>query len=151
MKKTRMLIFALVLSVVLSVFMPVTGLALEAPELNCRNAILVDAAHDEVLYEKDAYAKAYPASITKVMTALLVLEAIDRGELTADTPVTASAQAVDIPWDSSTAGIKEGEVLTVEQLLYCLLLPSANEAAKILAETVAGTEAAFVEQMNQRA
>ena len=61
MKKTRILIFALVLSVVLSVFMPVTGLALEAPELNCRNAILVDAAHDEVLYEKDAYAKAYPA------------------------------------------------------------------------------------------
>ncbi len=151
MKKTRMLIFALVVSVVLSVFMPVTGFALEDPELNCRNAILVDAAHDEVLYEKDAYAKAYPASITKVMTALLVLEAIDAGQLTADTPVTASAQAVDIPWDSSTAGIKEGEVLTVEQLLYCLLLPSANEAAKILAETVGGTEAAFVERMNQRA
>ena len=63
------------------------------------------------------------------MTALLVLEAIQEGKLAPETPITASAAAAQIPEGSSTANIKAGEVLTVEQLLYCLLLPSANEAA----------------------
>lgn len=125
--------------------------ALEEPQLSCANAILVDANYDEVLYEKGGYDKVYPASITKVMTALLTLEAIDRGELSVQTQVTASQSAVTVPEGSSTADIQAGETLTVEQLLYCLLLPSANEAAQILAETVGGDIPTFVEMMNQRA
>ena len=93
----------------------------------------------------------YPASITKVMTALLTLEAVDAGKLSLDQPITASAVVNDQDPEGSSAGIEEGEVLTVEQLLYCLLLVSANEAADILAETVSGSREAFVELMNQRA
>ena len=73
---------------------------------------------------------------------------IQEGKLAPETPITASAAAAQIPEGSSTANIKAGEVLTVEQLLYCLLLPSANEAAQILAEAVDGDQAAFVEHMN---
>jgi D-alanyl-D-alanine carboxypeptidase (penicillin-binding protein 5/6) len=85
------------------------------------------------------------------MTALLVLEAIDNGQLSPDTPITASETAVDVPAGSSTANIKAGETLTVEQLLYCLLLPSANEAANILAEAVDGSIDDFVSHMNRKA
>ena len=151
MKKSRFLSLVLTLSVLAALFLPVSASALEEPALNCTHAVLLDANYNEVLYEKGAYEKAYPASITKVMTALLVLEAIQEGKFAPDTPITASASAAQIPEGSSTANIKAGEVLTVEQLLYCLLLPSANEAAQILAEAVDGDQAAFVEHMNQRA
>lgn len=127
-------------------------LALDDPEPNCAAAILVDGDHDEVLYAKNAYEKMYPASITKIMTSLLVLEAVERGEISLDTPVTATASAIaSVPADSSTQDIKAGEILTVEQLLYCDLVASANEACVILAELVGGTVEQFVERMNQRA
>ena len=142
MKKSRFLSLVLTLSVLAALFLPVSASALEEPALNCTHAVLLDANYNEVLYEKGAYEKAYPASITKVMTALLVLEAIQEGKFAPDTPITASASAAQIPEGSSTANIKAGEVLTVEQLLYCLLLPSANEAAQILAEAVDGDQAA---------
>ena len=112
---------------------------------------MVDGDHGEVLYDYNGYERMYPASITKIMTSLLVLEAIDRGELTLDTQITASAEAVRIPPGSSTAGIKAGEILTVEQLLYCDLVPSANEACNILSEAVAGSTEAFVARMNEKA
>ena len=85
------------------------------------------------------------------MTSLVVLDAVGAGEISLDTQVTASAQAVDLPWDSSTAGIKAGEILTVLDLLYCDLLPSGNEACNILSEAVAGTSAEFVARMNAKA
>ena len=151
MKKSRFLSLVLTLSVLAALFLPVSASALEEPALNCTHAVLLDANYNEVLYEKGAYEKAYPASITKVMTALLVLEAIQEGKFAPDTPITASASAAQIPEGSSTANIKAGEVLTVEQLLYCMMLVSANEAACILAETVAGSQDAFVALMNQRA
>lgn len=131
---------------------PCSALALEAPAVTPGSAILVDAHYDEVLYEKGGYDKAYPASITKVMTALLVCEAIERGELTAETVITATDTAMsNLHANGSTANIKSGEQLTVRDLLYCLLLPSANEAANILAEAVCGDVESFVSRMNQRA
>ncbi len=151
MKKSKFLILPVILSMIITLFLPFSSFALEEPTLTCRNAILVDAQYDEILYEKGAHEKVYPASITKVMTALLVLDAIKSGSLTPSTPVTVSAEAADIPYGSSTANIQAGETLTVEQLLYCLLLPSANEAAQILAETVSGSQSAFVDAMNQKA
>ena len=151
MKKTRFPALLLAVTLLAALFLPLSAAAVEDPGLTCRNAILLDAAYDEVLYDKGVYEKAYPASITKVMTALLVLEAVDAGELSLSTPVTATAEALAVPEESSVAGILEGETLTVEQLLYCLLLPSGNEVAQILAIAVDGSVDAFVEHMNQRA
>lgn len=151
MKNYRIASLLLLIPLLVSLF-TVPAFALEDPDPVCRNAVLVDAKHGEVLYDKNAYEKAYPASITKVMTALLVLEEVEAGNLTLDTPVTVSelASKKDF-YDESTANLKAGEVLTVEQLLYCLLLPSANDAAKALAEHVDGSIEAFVARMNRRA
>jgi len=149
MKKYRF--FAFLPALLLAVALTPPALALDDPEPRCGAAIVVDGDHDEVLYEHNAYEKMYPASVTKIMTSLVVLEAVDRGQLALDTPITASAQAVRLPPGSSTAGIKAGEILTVEQLLYCDLVPSANEACNILAEAVAGTTESFVELMNSKA
>lgn len=151
MKKYRLFALVLVVSIMTTLLLPFQSLALEPPEFHGKNAILVDANYDEVLYEVGGHDKVYPASITKVMTALLTLETIESGKLTAHTQITASATAATIPKGSSTANIKAGEVLTVEQLLYCLLLPSANEAAQILAETVGGDIDTFVGMMNDKA
>lgn len=115
-------------------------------------SLLVDMDNDQVLHAENADEKRYPASITKVMTALLTLEAIGRGEFTMETVVTVPAEALkDITDDSSTANIVAGEQMTVHDLLYCLLVVSANEAANILAITVSGDIPTFVELMNQRA
>ena len=151
MKKYRFLSLLLLLSTLLSC-LPLPAAALEDPDPHCVSAVLVDANHGEVLYEKKAYDKAYPASITKVMTALLVLEAIEEGRLPLNTPVTVSEEAARKDFSNeSTANLKPGEVLPVEELLYCLLLPSANDAAKALAEAVDGDIGLFVERMNRRA
>ena len=151
MKKTRFPALLAVVTLLVTLFLPLSASALEDPGLTCRNAILLDATYDEVLYDKGAYDKAYPASITKVMTALLVLEAVDAGELSLDTPITATAEALEVPEGSSVAGIQVGDTYTVEQFLYCLLLPSGNEVAQILAIAVDGSVEAFVDHMNQRA
>ena len=86
------------------------------------------------------------------MTALLTLEAVGRGELDLNDVITMDDAALaDLTPDSSTAGLQAGEEITVRNLLYCLLLASANEAANALAIAVAGDIPTFVEQMNQRA
>lgn len=151
MKKNRFLaLFALVPMVFSLLAAPAA--ALDEPDLQCQNAILMDANYDEVLYEKGAYDKAYPASLTKVMTALLVMEAIEAGQFTKDTMITAGDTLYQefVP-KASTAGLKNGEILSVEELMYCLLLPSANEAANILAVAVDGSIESFVDHMNRRA
>jgi D-alanyl-D-alanine carboxypeptidase (penicillin-binding protein 5/6) len=86
------------------------------------------------------------------MTALLILEAVERGEMSLDQMVTASAGAVNaIPWYGSSAGIKAGEQMRLKDLLYCMMLVSANEACNIVAEAAAGSVDAFVARMNTRA
>lgn len=116
------------------------------PDIKATSAVLVDSASGRVLYEKEAKAKCYPASTTKIMTGLLALENLNLGDA-----VTASATAVDVDRDGSNMGILEGEILTVEQLLYGLMVHSANDAANVLAEAVSGSLSAFVEKMNTRA
>ncbi len=154
MKKYFSRLFSLLLTcpILLSLF--ALPAAAEETDLNlfCTNAILMDANYNEILYEQSAYEKAYPASLTKVLTALLVIEAIEEGTISADTMVTAGDTTNQGMVDgASTANIKVGETLSVEELLYCLLLPSANEAANILAVAVDGSIDAFVEHMNRRA
>lgn len=126
--------------------------ALDDPDAQAKAALVMDMDTGLQLYGKNEHATQYPASITKVMVALLVFEAIDEGKLRMDQKLTATSSALaDLTWDSSTADIVAGEELTVEQLLYCLLLASANEVGNIFAEAIDGSRDAFVAHMNRRA
>ena len=121
-------------------------------EVEAKAALLIDPDTEEILYARNIHERLYPASLTKIMTCLLVLEAIDSKVIAMDTVLTASEPAVtSIPPDGSTAGIQVGEELTVEELLYCIMLSSANEGCNILAEAVSGSIEAFVEKMNDKA
>ena len=160
MKKYAFLSLFLALLLVLPLTAPVALAAeggsgsaiLDAMEVNAAAAVLVDPDTGEVLYEKNPHEQRYPASITKVMTCLLTLEAVDRGELTLEQTVTASqALHTGIGDNASTADIKAGEQLRIIDLLYAALIPSANEACNVLAEAVSGDVVTFVALMNQRA
>ena len=127
-------------------------IVLQDPDIQARGAILVDLNNGgKMIYGKNERMELYPASLTKIMTALLTLEAVEEGRLTLDTEITVSAIVRSMPAGSSTAGLKEGEVMSVRNLLYCLLVQSANEAADVLAEAVSGSVVAFVQAMNQMA
>lgn len=109
--------------------------------------ILMDADSGKILYSKNANAQMYPASTTKIMTAILTLEHCKLDEV-----AVASHNAVySIPIGYSNANIQEGEELTIEQLLNVLLIPSANDAAVVLAEHIAGSVEAFADMMNSKA
>ena len=153
MKKRRFFALFLVLGLLVSL-LSVPASAFEEIDVDARAALLVEKETGEILYEKNAHEKNYPASITKLTVALLVLEAIDAGQLSLDQPITARESAFEgLSIYGSTAGIKVGEVLTVEQLLQCMLIVSANEACNILAEAVCGEGniSQFVQRMNERA
>ena len=153
MKKRRFFALFLVLGLLVSL-LSVPASAFEEIDVDARAALLVEQETGEVLYEKNAHEKSYPASITKLTVALLVFEAIDAGQLSLDQPITAHESAFEgLSIYGSTAGIKVGEVLTVEQLLQCMLIVSANEACNILAEAVCGEGniSQFVQRMNERA
>ena len=118
----------------------------EPDALSC---ILMDADTGRVLYEKNADAALPPASVTKVMTMLLVFEALDSGTLKLTDMITASANAASM--GGSQIYLKEGEQMSVEDLLKSLIVSSANDAAVALAEAIAGSEISFVSRMNERA
>lgn len=118
-----------------------------ALSIECPNVILIDADTGRVLYEKDAYSTAYPASTTKIMTAILALE-----HAKLDTYVTANYSAVmSVPVGGSNTAIQVGEALTVKELLQALLIASGNDAANILAEHIAGSTESFASMMNTKA
>lgn len=121
------------------------------PDIQAKAALLVDANTGNIVYAKNEHQELYPASLTKIMTALLVLEAVDSGKLSLGQQLTASDSITELDADGSSAGIKVGEVMTVEQLLYCMLVVSANEACVILAEAVSGDVDTFVDAMNAKA
>lgn len=124
----------------------------EDPDIQCKAALLVDAHTGLPVYAKNEHQELYPASLTKIMTALLTLEAIDAGRLTMDQPLTASSTALSgLDADGSSANIQVGETMSVENLLYCMMVVSANEACDILAEAVSGSVEAFVARMNEKA
>lgn len=152
MKIRRFLSVFLLTALTASLWAAPRAAALEPPEIQCKAALLVDAHTGAVVYAKNEHQELYPASLTKIMTCLLALEAIDKGKLDMNQAVTATASALEgLPSDGSTAGIQAGEVMTVEHLLYCMMLVSANEASQILAETISGSVAAFVGEMNAKA
>jgi D-alanyl-D-alanine carboxypeptidase (penicillin-binding protein 5/6) len=112
-------------------------------------AIVIDAATGKVLFEDNADAKGYPASITKLMVLLVILEAVEAHHLTLDERVTVTAQVSKI--GGSQVYLKQNEVFPVDELLYALMVQSANDAATALAIHYVGSKAAFVELMNKRA
>lgn len=117
------------------------------PAITSKSGIVMDVDTGTVLYEKDIYEKRYPASITKVMTALLALE---NGNL--NDVITVSANTVDnTPLDSAHMGLVVNEQITLREALYAMLLGSANDAAYAIAEHIAGSLPAFVDMMNNKA
>lgn len=134
------------------VFIFSTGLNLKA-EFTVDDAvpsvILIESLTGKVLYEKDADTTHFPASVTKVMTMLLIMEEIDSGRLSYDDMITASANAASM--GGSQVYLKEGEQFSVTDMLKSITMASANDACVAMAEHIAGSENAFVDMMNQRA
>lgn len=120
-----------------------------APVVDCRSAILMEASTGQILYEKNSNEPLPPASVTKIMTLLLVMEAIAEGKIKYTDTVTASAHACSM--GGSQIYLKEGEQMSVEDMIKSVVIASANDAAVALAEHVSGSEEAFVTQMNERA
>ena len=132
---------------ILLTMLPVSASA--APEVAGKSALLMDMQTGKVLYEKNAHEKLAPASVTKVMTMLLIMEAIDSGTIGwEDTVTTSDAAAAK---GGSQDYLKVGETMTVTDMLKSIAVSSANDCACAMAEHLAGSEAAFVERMNARA
>jgi len=143
MKNTtkKVLIF---LFLFLPAIIPVTGRARPAPAVNAAAAVLMKAGSREVLYAKNAHAVRPPASLTKIMTAVLALERADLNDLVWVSPIASSRTG-------SSMRLVRGEAHTLEDLLYGLLLVSGNDAAAVIAEYIAGTEWDFARQMTAKA
>jgi len=153
MKTKRFLsVFFLALLLMGQLTLPAQAARVSPPSVEAKAALLVDRNTGAIIYAMNEHDELYPASLTKIMTCLLVLEAIDEGRLKLSQEVTATPTALEgLAEDGSTAGIEAGEVLTVEELLYCLMVVSANEAGAILAEKLSGSVESFVDRMNAKA
>lgn len=120
------------------------AISIEAP-----SAILMEKSGGEVIYEKQAHERRPPASVTKVMTLLLITEAIERGDISLEDTVIASARAAS--FGGSCVFLEEGEKMSVDEMLKCIAVVSANDCAVAMSEFLCGTEEAFVARMNERA
>ena len=118
-------------------------------ELKAKSAVLMDAESGEIIYAKNADEPLPPASVTKVMTLLLVMEAINDGIIKLEDMVSVSQNAASM--GGSQVFLEPGEEMSVDEMLKCVVVSSANDAAVALAEKVAGSEATFVQRMNDRA
>lgn len=146
-KIKKLLLLLIILLLTLNIFCMNSFAETSLPSVYSPACILIDADSGKILYSKNANTKMYPASTTKIMTAILTLE-----NCKLDDVAIASHNAVySIPYGYSVATIQEGEELTIEQLLNVLLIPSANDAAVVLAEHIAGSVEAFSDMMNSKA
>ncbi len=143
-------------SVLLAAFVLTTGLftAEAAPadsglSLSCASCLLMEKETGAILLEENSHEKLEPASVTKIMTLLLVMEAVDSGRISLDDPVAVSAYAAGM--GGSQVYLKEGEQMPVSEMIKCVTVVSGNDCSVALAEHLAGSEGAFVAQMNQRA
>ena len=144
MKRLSLLIILCLLITAL----PITGRA-AGPEVAAKSAVLMDMATGTLLAEQNAHEKLAPASVTKVMTMLLIMEAVDSGKIAMSDTVTASEAAA--AKGGSQIYLKVGETMSVSDMLKSIAVSSANDCACAMAEHIAGSEEAFVARMNQRA
>lgn len=151
MKKLKIFSYILIFTLLSGVFMPSSAAALSDPAPSSKAVILVDAATGSVLYTKSENEKVYPASTTKIMTVLLAIEAIEAGKVSLSDSVTAGNDInTGLSEDGSTAGIVPGETMSLESILYCTMLSSANEACNIIASYIGGDINTFLGMMNSR-
>lgn len=143
----------LALFLLVTLLAPIFVLRTEAEEtpfdLSCASAVLMEAKTGKILYEKNAEKTLPPASVTKVMTLLLVMEAVASGKASWDDPVTVSERAASM--GGSQIYLKVGETMPLSDMVKSVVIASANDAAVALAEHVSGSEEAFVAKMNERA
>ena len=151
MKKIKLLPLILCFCLAAAAFSP-TAFASPAPDLNGKNIVLADLNTGRVIYSRNADTVVAPASLTKIMTVLLAVEAIERGEHTLDEMVTAGDDCrAGLDDESSSANIVPGEQLTYRDLLYASMIHSASDACNVLASLLGGSITGFVDLMNQRA
>ena len=143
-------IFSILILLSALLLQPLNALAASfTGESDAGSLILIEAKTGTVLYEKDADTPRPPASVTKVMTMLLVMEALDSGKIKYEDTVTVSEYAANM--GGSQVYLEAGERMTVHELLKCVVVSSANDAAVALAEYISGSEEGFVAEMNKRA
>ena len=144
-------VYLVLLFVALSIPIPVHGAdpVSRGMELTAKSAVLMEASTGRILYAHNPAEAMPPASVTKIMTLLLVMERIDEGALKWEDTVTASAHAASM--GGSQISLKEGEQMTARDLIKSVVIASANDAAVALAEHTYGSEEAFVKRMNERA
>lgn len=121
----------------------------QGPEISAPSAILMEASTGTVIYEKNGHEQLHPASVTKIMTMLLIFEALERGEISLEQETTVSEYAASM--GGSQVFLEPGEVQTVQTLLKCIAVASANDACVVMAELIKGSEEEFVKLMNKRA
>lgn len=143
MKKTLALLLLLP-----ALLLPICGAA-AGPETKAAAVLLMEKESGTVLYEQNSHTKLEPASVTKVMTMLLIMEALDEGRITKQDMVSTSTNAAGM--GGSQVYLKEGEQMSVHEMLKAIALASGNDASVAMAEHLAGSESAFVEQMNAKA
>ena len=145
----RKVIVSILLACSLLITAAAPAFALDEGSISAPSAILMEARTGKILFEKNAHENRPCASITKVMTLLLVFEAMDSGRLSLDDTITSSAHAASM--GGSDIWLEEGESMTADDMIKATVVASANDAAVALAEHISGSEDAFVEQMNARA
>ena len=142
----KIVVWLTVLITVMSVIVPVKA---EGPEIEATCDILTEASTGRVIYEKNADESLHPASITKIMTLLIIFDAIDDGSISPEDTVTVSEHAASM--GGSQVFLEPGETQTVETMIKCIAIASANDACVAMAEHISGSEDAFVQSMNERA
>ncbi|MEA4893914.1 MAG: D-alanyl-D-alanine carboxypeptidase family protein [Oscillospiraceae bacterium] len=145
----KMLIMAIIAALISTKALAIEPVGEEALTIPVPSAVLMEKTTGEVIYEKDAHTKRAPASVTKIMTLLLVMEEIEAGRMTEDDIVVCSSYAASM--GGSQIWLEEGEQMSVRDMLKAVAVVSANDCAVALAEHVAGSEESFVAKMNARA
>ena len=150
MNRRRWKVFLLGISILVSLWMqPIGAFALSDEEIQAPSVILLEPTTGQVIYEKNADDTLSPASITKIMTLLIIFDELEKGTIALTDEVTTSAYAKSM--GGSQVFLEEGEVQTVDTLIKCIAVASGNDACVAMAEKIAGSEEAFVNLMNERA
>ena len=154
MNRIRTITILMLTALLMTLFAPGAA-ALDDPQADSSHAVVLLAergSSETVLYTKNADERLYPASLTKVMTVLLAVEAVEAGTVKLSDPVTAQADLYyDISGDSSSVYMSAGEIMSLDNLLYCAMVESANEACNVIAEYISGSVSDFIDAMNARA
>lgn len=149
-RKKRLLTIVLLCTILFScIRIPVMAESPAAVEISAESAILMEATTGTVIFEKNADQELSPASITKIMTLLLIFEALEEGKIQLTDEVVTSAYAKSM--GGSQVFLEEGEIQSVETMIKCIVIASGNDASVAMAEHIAGSEESFVQQMNQKA